>query len=45
MTILDEMQNLFIGEIIKKNSWGKNEIISLWKDCLLQILKQKIEKH
>jgi hypothetical protein len=40
--MLQEVQDVFIGKVMEKNSWGKNEIIELWKDSLLQILMSKL---
>lgn len=40
--IIEELQDLFIGKIMEKNSWGKNEIIALWKDCLIKMLMERI---
>jgi hypothetical protein len=39
--VLSELRTLFITEIMKKNSWGKNEVIELWKDCLIKVLLAK----
>lgn len=43
--MIQKMQDLFISKVMEKNSWGKNEIIELWKDCLIQLLLEKLEEH
>lgn len=40
--LLSQVQDEFISQIMTKNSWGKNEVIELWKNCLLKILMEKI---
>ena len=41
--LLKEIQERFIGKIMEKNSWGKNEVIEVWKDCLLAALMDRIQ--
>lgn len=41
--LISQVQEIFITKIMEKNSWGKNEVIELWKDCLLKILMEKIQ--
>ena len=41
MKLIDEFQHLFMQRIEEKNSWGKNEIATLFKDCLLRVLVDK----
>lgn len=36
--LIRQIQDTFLRKINEKNSWGKNEIMDLWKDCLLDIL-------
>ena len=40
--IADRTEELFLEEIEKKNSWGKNEIKQLYKDCKLKSLQEYI---
>jgi hypothetical protein len=38
MTDLEKLTELFLAEVETKNSWGKNEIIALYKEKLIQTL-------
>lgn len=40
--ILDKIQELFFEKLQSKTGWGKNDVQSLYKDCVLEILKQYI---
>lgn len=40
---LTEMQDLFFKKINEKNSWGKNEVMMAWKDCLIELLMKKVQ--
>ena len=40
--IIEKIQTLFFECLNTKNSWGKNEIKELYKDCELKILREFI---
>lgn len=40
--IIDKIKNLFFERLEQKNSWGKNELKELYKDCQIEILTQYI---
>jgi hypothetical protein len=40
--ILNKIEELFLSKLEAKNSWGKNEVKALYKDCIIEILKDYI---
>jgi hypothetical protein len=42
--ILDKIEALFKEKLEAKNGWGKNEVQSLYKDCVNTILKEVIDQ-
>ncbi len=40
--ILDAIEALFYDKLQAKTGWGKNDVIQLYKDCVLEILKNYI---
>lgn len=41
--ILSMIEELFLLKLQDKNSWGKNEVAVLYKDCVITILKEFID--
>ena len=38
--LLQKVQTVFLAKIEQKNSWGKHEVVTAWKDALLDVLFQ-----
>jgi len=38
--ILDKIQELFFAGLQAKTGWGKNDVQDLYKDCVIQALKE-----
>jgi hypothetical protein len=36
--ILAEIQELFDSRLQKKTGWGKNEVMELYKQCVIEVL-------
>ena len=36
--ILAEIQELFFTRLQRKTGWGKNEIVELYKECVIEVL-------
>ncbi len=41
--LLDRIQELFFEGLEKKTGWGKNDVRSLYKDCVNQALKEYLQ--
>jgi hypothetical protein len=40
--LINELTELFLSKVETKNSWGKNEVRTLYKDCLIKALVQNL---
>ena len=36
--ILNQIQELFDSRLQKKTGWGKNEVMELYKQCVIEVL-------
>ena len=43
--ILDRIQQLFFSKLEDKTGWGKNDIKALYKDCVLEVLKDYLNER
>jgi hypothetical protein len=41
--ILNEIQALYFQKLEAKTGWGRNDLKELYKDCVLEVLKNHIK--
>jgi hypothetical protein len=39
--IITEIQTLFSDRLQSKNGWGKNEVLELYNQCVIEVLASK----
>lgn len=43
-SILDKTQETFFNLLDDKTSWGRNEIKAMYKDAVLDVVKEELDK-
>lgn len=41
--ILEKIQDLFFKKLDEKTGWGKNDIKTLYKDCVMQVIMNELQ--